>query len=254
MKTYWVLEKKCSLGEDEDTLNPFQKDKLIQSGHKQRSASADIEDLVRKDHRKNSSPLLPRFTPKQTTSLESTPLSSRPIQRPSLSPHDWPQLDMAIEQKKSSQSPNRHDYPRLSTTSVVPGILASHKGESIDLGDVRYLQRMSTSSLDIPEELKSLAAENKITLKEFAEIAEESALNARKVANWAHYIATVAEQQNTHDNAAFSTRRATVATIAPHTGSPCSGSPRTGSSVDKDDSDNADMTMSKQKDGACIIV
>lgn len=248
MKTYWVLEKKISLGEEEeDTLNPFQKDKLIQSGHKQRSASADIEDLVREDHRKTSSPLLPRLTPKQTTSFESTPLSSRP--RPSLSPHDWPQLDMAIEQKKSSRSPDRHDYPRLSTSSVVPGILASHKGESIDLGDVRYLQGMSTSSLDIPEELKSLAGENKITLKEFAEIAEENALNARKVANWAHYIATVAEQQTTHDNVAISTRRATVATITPHT-----GSPRTGSSVDRDDSNNADMTMSKQKDGACIIV
>ena len=247
MKTYWVLEKICSLDEEEDTLNPFQKDKLIQSSRKQRSASADIEDILRKDHNKTSSPLLPRFTPKDTTSIESTPLSSRPNQRPSLSPHDWPQLDIAIEQKKSSRSPERHErynYPRLSTSSVVPGILASHKGESIDLGDVRNLQCMSTSSLDIPEELKTLAAENKITLKEFAQIAEENAINARRVANWAQYIATVAEQQTPRDHIAISTRRATVATITPNTGS----------SVDKDDSDSTNVVISKQKDSNCIIV
>ena len=240
MKTYWVLEKICSLDEEEDTLNPFQKDKLIQSGRKERSASADIEEILRRDHNKTSSPLLPRFTPKQTT-----PPSSHPNQRPSLSPHDWPQLDMAIEQKKPSRSPERQNYPRLSTSSVIPGILASHKGESIDLGDVRNLQRMSTSSLEIPEELKTLAAENKISLKEFAQIAEDNALNARRVANWAQYIATVAEQQTGHDHIGISTRRATVATIVPHT---------TGSSVDKDDSNNTDVVISKQKDSNCIIV
>lgn len=206
MKTYWVLSKK-SPPNSETPLNPLQKSKKTTPTTRTRrisfNSSIDIGDIL--ETNEPVSPTLPRYntTPQLHPSLSP---------RPSLSPEDWPAMNRCLIKQESPPTNNSLSNQRLSTVSALTGVLKSHKGESVDYGTPN----------GIPTELLSLASENLSSVKEFEQLAEENAQNARKIANWAHYIASVCKEKTTPTNTLteprpsssnIQHRRATVATV-----------------------------------------
>ena len=285
MKTYWILDRKQNLSSKDEPLNPIQKNKLHSTissanvntgGRKTRvESTADLCDAMESTLRNSNqySPPLPRA--KDYLTYDHTPKLPHILNtpRPSLSPDAWPALE------NSMQGRNNQDElddvltklnSRLSNTSMLQGVLNSHRGESIDLGDSRY---SSTASLppqfNITDDLKILASQNAASIKEFERVAEENARTARQLANWAHYVAgfvstqkqTTSSSGKDMQNATPTTgRRATVANVetthsdiitaikdnAPQKKISYSN-PLLGSSVDIEDSKS-------HKDGNCLIL
>ena len=267
MKTYWVLSKKPKNG-DNQLLNPLQKKKLSLPQKKCSISPSEIDEIFERPSNRPStgSPPLP-CSRETSVSYRTGSKSTHGTPRNSISPkpEEWPAMERLLNGMREEEDlslvrdlpsfPRTTSNVRYSTASLIPNLLLPK--DSIDVHSTSEGVTSSTlHSIDCSKEPLALddspppATENISTLKDFERLAEVTAQNSRKLANWSHYITSIVQQRQvvglgntTHDLKQGSDHQATITAGQ-------FGPNYLGSSVDPEDSDTP---SNKGRKETCLI-
>ena len=270
MKTYWVLSKKRTNG-DNQSLNPLQKKKLSLPPKKGSISPSEIDEIFERPSNRPSlgSPPLPCFRETQGTHRTSLVPNYGGTPRNSVSPkpEEWPEMERLINGMREEDDltsisdlppfPRTTSNARYSVISFLPNLLQprdsiQQQGREGRTSSTSYPTDFEKNPNEPPELVDSTTPTtgNISTLKDFERLAEETAQNSRKLANWSHYVASIVEQQQvvvelddiTTDLKQHSDHhQATTITTGQF------GSEHLGSSVDPEDFDTSSVENGKEE-------
>lgn len=186
MKTYWVVGK-TDLDTGKDDLNPLQKDSELRYRY--------TKTFPNEMARRRSSSRSPYNYNLGSMSVE--PAYHILQRRSPPAPDEWPKLDVAI---RSSSSPPQ---PLATCMNGAPWLLSSAAAvddtTNYDI-DLNHAQ----SVIDQSQQLQTVTAASqlgRLSLDDYARIAETNAQNARILADWVAELATVKGTAQSADNA-----------------------------------------------------